>query len=399
MTHYTYLIIGGGMAAAAAVRGIRELDTQGPIGLISADVDPPYKRPLLSKGLWKGERLDAIWIDVENQGIDLHLGRTAQAIDAEAKRVSDTAGASYTFDKLLLAMGGRVRRLPFGGDDIIYYRTVADYHRLRGLTEHGQRFVVIGGGFIGWEVAAALAMNGKDVVMVFPDQSIGQRIYPPDLAQFLTTFYRGKGIEVLTGTSVVDVARQGAELVVATRQVGGGGEQRLVADGVVAGIGIQPNVELAQAAGLAVGDGIIVDDYLRTTHPDIYAAGDIASFYSPALARRRRVEHEDNAVTMGRHAGRVMAGAVETYRHQPFFYSDLFELGYEAVGELDSRLETVADWKEPYREGVIYYLGAGVVRGVLLWNVWEQVEAARRLIGHEVSTPSQDLINRLPANV
>lgn len=398
MTHYTYLIIGGGMAAAAAVRGIRELDTQGPIGLISADVDPPYKRPLLSKGLWKGERLDAIWIDVENQGIDLHLGRTAQAIDAEAKRVTDTTGASYTFDKLLLAMGGRVRRLPFGGDDIIYYRTVADYQRLRGLTEHGQRFVVIGGGFIGWEVAAALAMNGKDVVMVFPDQSIGQRIYPPDLAQFLTTFYRSKGIEVLTETSVVDVARQGTELAVATRRVGGGDEQRLVADGVVAGIGIQPNIELAQAAGLAVADGITVDDYLRTTHQDIYAAGDIASFYSPALGKRRRVEHEDNAVTMGRHAGRVMAGAVETYRHLPFFYSDLFELGYEAVGELDSRLETVADWKEPYQEGVIYYLGAGVVRGVLLWNVWEQVEAARRLIGQEVSTPSQDLINRLPAN-
>lgn len=393
MTHYTYLIIGGGMAAAAAIHGIRELDPQGSMGLISAEVDVPYKRPPLSKGLWKGDGLDVIGTGAEDQGVDFHLGRTAQVLDADASRVVDDTGAVYTFDKLLLATGGRVRRLPFGGDNIIYYRTLSDYRRLRELTTRGQRFVVIGGGFIGWEMAAALAMNGKQVVMVFPDQSIGQRIYPPDLAQFLTTYYRGKGVEILAETSVIDVARQGNELVVKT-QHGPSSQERLVAtDGVVAGVGILPNVELAEAAGLEVADGVLVDDHLRTTQKSIYAAGDVASFYSPALGQRRRVEHEDNAVMMGRYAGRSMAGATEAYHHLPFFYSDLFELGYEAVGELDAKLETIAAWKEPYREGVVYYLSAGIVRGVLLWNVWGQVEAARQLIGHKLAIPSADLVN------
>lgn len=393
MTHYTYLIIGGGMAAAAAIHGIRELDPQGSMGLISAEADVPYKRPPLSKGLWKGDGLDVIGTGAEDQGVDFHLGRTAQVLDADASRVVDDTGAVYTFDKLLLATGGRVRRLPFGGDNIIYYRTLSDYRRLRELTTRGQRFVVIGGGFIGWEMAAALAMNGKQVVMVFPDQSIGQRIYPPDLAQFLTTYYRGKGVEILAETSVIDVARQGNELVVKT-QHGPSGQERLVAtDGVVAGVGILPNVELAEAAGLEVADGVLVDDHLRTTQKSIYAAGDVASFYSPALGQRRRVEHEDNAVMMGRYAGRSMAGATEAYHHLPFFYSDLFELGYEAVGELDAKLETIAAWKEPYREGVVYYLSAGIVRGVLLWNVWGQVEAARQLIGHKLAIPSADLVN------
>lgn len=393
MTHYTYLIIGGGMAAAAAIHGIRELDPQGSMGLISAEADVPYKRPPLSKGLWKGDGLDVIGTGAEDQGVDFHLGRTAQVLDADASRVVDDTGAVYTFDKLLLATGGRVRYLPFGGDNIIYYRTLSDYRRLRKLTTRGQRFVVIGGGFIGWEMAAALAMNGKQVVMVFPDQSIGQRIYPPDLAQFLTTYYRGKGVEILAETSVIDVARQGNELVVKT-QHGPSGQERLVAtDGVVAGVGILPNVELAEAAGLEVADGVLVDDHLRTTQKSIYAAGDVASFYSPALGQRRRVEHEDNAVMMGRYAGRSMAGATEAYHHLPFFYSDLFELGYEAVGELDAKLETIAAWKEPYREGVVYYLSAGIVRGVLLWNVWGQVEAARQLIGHKLAIPSADLVN------
>lgn len=393
MTHYTYLIIGGGMAAAAAIHGIRELDPQGSMGLISAEVDVPYKRPPLSKGLWKGDGLDVIGTGAEDQGVDFHLGRTAQVLDADASRVVDDTGAVYTFDKLLLATGGRVRYLPFGGDNIIYYRTLSDYRRLRELTTRGQRFVVIGGGFIGWEMAAALAMNGKQVVMVFPDQSIGQRIYPPDLAQFLTTYYRGKGVEILAETSVIDVARQGNELVVKT-QHGPSGQERLVAtDGIVAGVGILPNVELAEAAGLEVADGVLVDDHLRTTQKSIYAAGDVASFYSPALGQRRRVEHEDNAVMMGRYAGRSMAGATEAYHHLPFFYSDLFELGYEAVGELDAKLETIAAWKEPYREGVVYYLSAGIVRGVLLWNVWGQVEAARQLIGHKLAIPSADLVN------
>ena len=176
-----------------------------------------------------------------------------------------------------------------------------------------------------------------------------------------------------------------------------GNGQEIGVDGVVAGIGVQANVELAQAAGLKVENGIRVDASLRTTHPDIYAAGDVASFHNPALDQWMRVEHEDNANMMGAAAGRAVAGETVAYDHLPSFYSDLFEMGYEAVGEVDSRLETVADWKEPCREGVVYYLRNGRVRGVLLWNVWEQVDAARRLIGEPGPFKASDLKGRLPA--
>jgi NADPH-dependent 2,4-dienoyl-CoA reductase/sulfur reductase-like enzyme len=168
-------------------------------------------------------------------------------------------------------------------------------------------------------------------------------------------------------------------------------------DVVVAGLGIEPNTELAQAIGLRVENGIWVDERLRTSHSDVFAAGDVASFHAPALGKRIRVEHEDNALTMGKAAGRSMAGDVTPYTHLPFFYSDLFDLGYEAVGEMDPRGETFADWKEPFREGVVYYLSGGRVRGVLLWNTWEQVEAARALIAEPGPFANSDLKGRLPA--
>jgi NADPH-dependent 2,4-dienoyl-CoA reductase/sulfur reductase-like enzyme len=166
-------------------------------------------------------------------------------------------------------------------------------------------------------------------------------------------------------------------------------------DAVVAGLGIVPATELALAAGLAVEDGILVDERLTTSHPAVFAAGDVARFPASALGRRIRVEHEDNALTMGRAAGRAMAGDESPYRHLPSFYSDLFELGYEAVGELDPRHEIVADWKEPFREGVVYYLESGRVRGVLLWNTWGQVDAARALIENASPVRREDLLGRI----
>jgi NADPH-dependent 2,4-dienoyl-CoA reductase/sulfur reductase-like enzyme len=385
------------MTAAAAVQGIREVDPSGSIGLISAEGHPPYDRPPLSKGLWKGKSLESIWRDTESQRATLHLGRTVRHLDPQNKRVTDDQGVIYGYGKLLLATGGMPRRLPFGGEQIIYFRRVDDYERLRALTRVGQHFAVIGGGFIGSEIAAALAMNGKKVVMVFPDAGVGGRMFPLDLAQFLNDFYQQKGIEVLPGQRVDKLEARGSRTVLNVRNQHGHSEREVVADGVVAGIGIQPNVELAQAAGLEVEDGIRVDASLRTSHPDIYAAGDMANFYNPVLDKRLRVEHEDNANTMGRLAGQAMAGRAVTYDHLPFFYSDLFELGFEAVGEVDSRLETVADWKKPHREGVVYYLKDGRVRGVLLWNVWEQVDAARKLMAEPGPFRPQNLRGRLPA--
>jgi NADPH-dependent 2,4-dienoyl-CoA reductase/sulfur reductase-like enzyme len=397
MPDYTYLIIGGGMTADAAVHGIREVDPARSIGVIGADEHPPYDRPPLSKKLWKGEPLESIWRKTQGPGVTLHLGRTVRQIDARNKRVTDDQGTVYGYGKLLLATGGTPRLLPFGGEQVIYYRTVGDYQRLRALAQAKQDFVVIGGGFIGSEVAAALAIDGKKVVMCFPDAGVGARVFPPDLAAFLTDFYRQKGVDVRPGLRVTGLERRGGRAVAKVRDARSDEERELVADGVVAGIGIVPNVELAQAAGLDVDDGVRVDEALRTSHADIFAAGDVARFYNPALDNWLRVEHEDNANTMGRLAGQSMAGKTVRYDHLPFFYSDLFDLGYEAVGEVDSRLQTVADWKTPFREGVVYYLRDGRVRGVLLWNVWEQVEAARKLIAEPGPFRAEDLKGRLPA--
>ena len=225
-----------------------------------------------------------------------------------------------------------------------------------------------------------------------PDNGICARVFPPELSGFVTDYYRKKGVEVLTGAKVVDIRTEGdgAVLKLAT-----GAE--IEVDSVVAGIGIQPDIELAKTAGLTTGNGIVVDEFLRTSNADVFAAGDVAEFYNPALDKRIRVEHENNANKMGKQAGRNMAGANEPYHHLPFFYSDLFDLGYEAVGELDARMETIVDWREPFRKGVIFYMLQGRVRGVLLWNVWDTVPAARELIARPGPITASDLVGHWPS--
>lgn len=392
MSHTKYLIIGGGMTADSAVQGIRQHDRSGAITLLSAESHPPYNRPPLSKGLWKGEPVESIWRKTEQAGVEMVLGRRATRLDAKGKQVTDDRGTVYSFEKLLIATGGSVNRLPFGGDDIIYFRTFDDYQRLHELAVNGKRFAVIGGGFIGWEIAAALATAGRQVTLLFPEPGVGGRIFPKDLSQFLNGFYREKNVEVEAGESATGLDRRGASFILKARN-----GRTIEVDAVVAGIGIQPNVELAQGAGLKIGNGVLVNENLQASEPDIYAAGDVAEFFNPALGRRLRVEHEDAANSMGNTAGSAMAGQPVPYHHLPFFYSDLFDLGFEAVGELDSRMETFADWKTPFREGVVYYLAQGRVRGVLLWNTWGQVDHARSLIAETGPFKPSDLKGRLPA--
>ncbi|MGZ4999840.1 MAG: NAD(P)/FAD-dependent oxidoreductase [Methylomonas sp.] len=395
MTNYKYLIIGGGMTAYAAIDGIRSLDADGSIGLIGSEFFPPYKRPPLSKGLWRTKPMEKIWYRLEELKVSLHLGLTAQSLVATEKTIVDDQGHSYRYDKLLVATGGTPVKLPFGGDDIIYFRGVNDYLKLRAISEQKQRFAVIGGGFIGSEIAAALAMNGKQVAMIFPEEGIGASLLPHGLNQFLNDYYRGKDVQVLPGRKVTGISRKQELFSVHFQNVDGSDEHSIEADAVIAGIGIRPNVALLEQAGFTVDNGIPVDELLRTENPDIFAAGDVARFYNPALDSLIRVEHEDNALMMGKCAGRNMAADATPYQHLPYFYSDLFELGYEAVGNTDAHLETVEDWAEPYQKGVIYYLQQDRVRGVLLWNVWDRVEAARALIAEPGPFSLADLKGRL----
>jgi NADPH-dependent 2,4-dienoyl-CoA reductase/sulfur reductase-like enzyme len=372
-TDTKYLIVGGGMTADAAVKGIREHDADGSIVLVGAEPHPPYKRPPLTKGLWSGGDEAKIWKNTADAGAELIVGRRIVALDLRARRATDDQGDDHVYEKVLLATGGTPRRLGGADDQVLYYRTLDDFRKLKQITEGGASVVVIGAGFIGSELAASLTSAGAKVTMVFPEAGVTARVLPDGLARFVADYFREKGVEMHSEQTVASVAGT-------TVQTGSG--RTLEADAVVAGLGIVPNVELAEAAGLPVENGIVVDRFGRVDgRDDVFAAGDVANYPNLVLGDQFRIEHEDHANTHGRFVGANMAGANQPYDYLPFFYSDLFDLGYEAVGEVDSRLATIETWEEPNRKGTIAYVDdAGRPRGFLLWNVWDKVDAARELI-------------------
>jgi 3-phenylpropionate/trans-cinnamate dioxygenase ferredoxin reductase component len=380
---FRYLIAGGGMTADAACRGIRDHDNDGSIGLVGEEPFAPYARPPLSKALWKGQEESSVWRGTKELGVELLVGRRVTSLDLDGRTATDDTGETHSYEKLLLATGGTPRRVEAWDDGVVYYRTLETYRKLRELAGDGVRAAVVGGGFIGSEVAAALALNGCAVTLVFPEAGVGAKLFPAELARFVADYYGSQGVDVQAGRKVESIARDGDTSVVTTD------DGAIEADVVVAGLGIVPRTELAEQAGLEVDDGVLVDDRGRAGgREDVFAAGDVARFPVSALGGTRRVEHEDHANTHGRHVGANMAGADAPYDHLPFFYSDLFDLGYEAVGDVDSRLETVAEWAEPNRKGVVCYVDDGRPRGFLLWDVWDRVDAARELIraGGPVST-------------
>jgi NADPH-dependent 2,4-dienoyl-CoA reductase/sulfur reductase-like enzyme len=388
--NFTYIIVGGGLAGASAVEGIREHDRAGTIALFGKEKRLPYERPPLSKGLWLGKtKLEDLPVHDDvfytSHDVRLYLNVEVTDINPSKHQVLDNNGNRYTYEKLLIATGGSPRTLPFGEDALHYFRTVDDYLWLKKEAERSQEFILIGGGFIGSELAAALTVNGKSVTMIFPEQTLLQNVLPSDLSLFVTDYYRAKGVTILNGELPVSAERSKSKVAVRTKS-----GKTLTADAVIAAIGLSLDTEIARRAGIVVQNGIVVNSFLQTSDPDIYAAGDVAYFPAPLLDENIRVEHWDNARAQGKHAGKNMAGANEPFQYLPFFYSDLFDLGFEAVGRLDSRMKTFADWKEPFREGVVYYLDNDRVKGVLLWNVWEKVDAARTLISLKKTYKNRD---------
>ena len=380
---YTYIIVGAGLAGGCAADAIREHDKKGSVLLVGDEKHLPYDRPDLSKKLWFGKKkVEEIFLHDQNyydeNGIHIKLGTRIVELDARRKAVRDGNGSSFRYEKLLLATGGIPRTLPIPGgnlEGVCYYRYLDDYLRIRSEVKEGKSAVVIGGGFIGSEIAAALNTNRVKVTMIFPEPYLVQRVFPDYLGKAIQQHYIERGIKILNGDKPSSFVKDGDKFLTKTSK----GKQ-VESDLLIVGLGIMPAIDLAQQAGLKISNGIVVNEYFQTSDPDVYAAGDNACFPYQALGQNMRVEHWDNAINQGKWAGRNMAGAHEQFDYMPYFFSDLFEFGYEAVGEVDSQLETFADWQKENDTGVIYYLKEGKVRGLMMCNVWGKVDAARELI-------------------
>jgi len=380
MKSYKYIIVGGGMAGSAAVQGIRGNDPQGTIAMFSEEKYGPYNRPPLTKSLWDNQKIDDIMRPLAKFNIDLFLESLVTQINVEEKWVSTKGEEKFNFQKLLLATGGKPVHFPHSPEGVIHYRTRADFEMLKAMTDSKDRFCVIGGGFIGSEITAALSKIGKDVTMIFPEQGISASLLPKELTEFLNEYYAEKGVKVLSGYLVEEIIKTGDNYEVHYKKLASEEIISQTFDGVVVGIGIKPNLDLAANAGLKVSDGILVNELLQTNDPNIFAAGDVSNFFNFGLGKRVRVEHEDNANAMGLIAGQNMSGEPKKYDHFPFFYSDLFDLGYEAVGEINPNLQTYSDWIDPFRKGTIYYLEDGKIRGLIFWNLWGKIDEGRKVI-------------------
>jgi 3-phenylpropionate/trans-cinnamate dioxygenase ferredoxin reductase component len=390
MKKFKYIIIGGGLAGCNAIDGIRSGDSQGSILLATAENYLPYDRPPLTKKLWFGKKkVEEIFVHPQqyfaDNNVDVLLNIRATEIDIASKAVIFDDGSSFQYEKLLLATGGTPRRLPIEGgnlDDIYYYRTLEDYLRLKSQVQEKMRALVIGGGFIGSEIAAALNINKVNVNMLIRESYLIERVFPSSLGYAIQDEFIRRGVKIFTEDSPASISKINKHFVTRTQE-----GKEISSDIIIAGIGIEPETQLAKWANLDVRNGIVVNEFLQTSNPDIYAAGDNANFPYQAFDRYMRVEHWDNAINQGKTAGMNMAGANISYTYMPYFFSDLFDFGYEAVGLVDSKLETVTDWQKENDTGVIYYIQDSKVRGVMMCNLWNKVDEARELIKRNESMP------------
>lgn len=381
-TTYEHVIIGGGIAADKAARAIKEVNPQASVLMISADVDAPIYRPALTKDLWikQDSTLEGQALGTVDTGAELLTGVSVTAIDPEAHTVTTGEGQAITYGSLLLATGCSARHFQEAPADprIVYFREAADYRQLRdqlGDDFASKNVAIVGGGYIGSELAAGLNIAGADVTVYFDGKKLLEHMLPADITDHVDSVYRDKGVKLVPGFLLqsVEVTDTQVRLIAPD---GSSGE----ADVVVLGLGATANTGLAESLGIElVEGGIPVDAYLCTGLADIYAAGDIITFEDPLLGTRR-VEHVDMAEKSGTVAGKNMAGESTEFSYTPFFFSDLFDDGYEAVGELHASYRTHTVWDEAHRAAVAYYIQDDAIRGVLLWNTWGQLSRAREII-------------------
>ena len=365
-----YVIVGGGLTGGRACQGIRAIDAEGAIALVTAEEHLPYERPPLSKGYLTGkEGLDHVYFKPEAYYAENHVeviqGETVVRVDPAAHGIFLESGQTIGYGKLLLATGGRAWRLPIAGGELpgVYtLRTIGDSEAIRQAAHPGVAALVLGGSFIGSEVAASLSQLGAEVTMVFPESRLLERVATEELSSYLHAKYVDHGVQILPGRRP-------------ERLEGSGTVERAVLDSgptldaslVVMGVGIRLNSELARDAGLQIGDrgAVVVDEFLRTSDPDIYAAGDIAAWPDPSFGKRLRVEHWDVARRQGLRAGRNMAGEGKPYTTMPYFFSDLYDLSFEVWGDLTAWDQTVRRGSIESGSFALYYFDRGKLTGVL----------------------------------
>jgi NADPH-dependent 2,4-dienoyl-CoA reductase/sulfur reductase-like enzyme len=331
------VILGGGMVAGYAAKQLVELGVRaGDLAIVSADDEVPYERPPLSKGFLAGkDSQESIRINpaefYSEHGIDIRLRCAIESVDAGTKRLHKKGGGEIGFEKLVIATGARARTLKVPGaqlEGIHYLRSLDDSRRIREHAGSAKRAVVVGGGFIGMEVAAVLAQKGIETTMIISSGRVWDRFFTPEMSQFFETYYTARGVKFERNASIESFGGEGA--VDSVRLAGG---RAIPTDIVVAGIGAQPVTEFLESSGIEVSDGVVVNEYLETNRGDIYAAGDVANFNDVLLGKRRRVEHWDNAVSQGQHCAHVLMGERQPFRHVPYFFSDVFDLSYEFWGD------------------------------------------------------------------
>ena len=368
-----YLIIGGGVVGGRACQGIRKVDMEGRVTVIAGEKHLPYQRPPLSKGYLMGKHgLDRVYIKdaafyAENH-IDLIQGVRATQVDRAAHSVHLEDGRILPYDKLLLATGGYAWRLPIPGNDlpgVFTLRTIDDANAIREAAQSGGQALVLGGSFIGAEVTAALTQLGVKVTMAFPESRLLEMVVPEVLSAHLQAQYQERGVQILTRVKPVSIRGEGK-----VEHVELDNGQTLPVGMVVMGVGIRLHTELAHDAGLELGDrgAVVVDEFLRTGDPDIYAAGDIAAWPDPTFGKRLRVEHWDVAWRQGLRVGYNMAGQAKPYTTLPYFYSDLFDLSFEAWGDLAAWDQVVQRGATESGSFALFYFAQGRMVGVLMAN-------------------------------
>lgn len=386
---FDFLIVGGGLAAAAAVDGIREVDPASTIGLITEESEPPYQRPPLSKEFLQYPDVPRSLLHVKPEGwfeqqerVELITRQKALVLDPAAMSVTTARGNVFRASRILIATGGRARRIDLPGHDlegIFTLRTVDDSEAIRDAAVAGSRSVLIGAGFVGMELAASLTAHDVTSTVIESRDRVWAGILPPDISRWMRAHYEGKGVSFRLGSSVDRfVGREKVEAVEV-------GTELLPCDLVVVGVGMDPCDGIAGDAGLAVADGILVDTYGETSHPHIYAAGDVARFPDPVFDGHTRVEHWEHAREHGRLVGRNMAGERVPYELLSYFFSRVFDLNLNVVGRPALADETVV-WGKP-GEGpcAAFGLSDGRLCAIVLMDAAEELEAGRALVRERVT--------------